>query len=239
LGRRDQLPELGRVDSFARRGKGPATKETAMIKISGLRFSNYYSLTKAVMVEKGIEFEEVKHPPSQDEDYLGKSPMGKMPYIEVDGKYMSESLAITSFLERAYPEPALLPDDPFAAGKVMELCCHCKLDVEVVARRCLPALLFGTPVSEETKEQVRADLPKGMAAVRKLFQGAPFAAGNELTLADFYLYYCLGTASGLAQAVAGVDLLADDPAIQECLARLAAHPSIARVTAEAARKKKS
>ena len=50
-----------------------------MIKISGLRFSNYYRRTKAVMGEKDIEFEEVKHPPAQDEEYLGKSPMGEMP----------------------------------------------------------------------------------------------------------------------------------------------------------------
>lgn len=209
-----------------------------MIKISGLRMSNYYSLTKAVLIEKGIDFQEVKQPPSQKSDYLTKSPMGKMPYIEVDGQYMSESLAITSFLERAYPTPALLPADPFAAGKVLELCCHCKLDVELVARRCLPELLFGKPVSDETKDQVRADLPKGMAAIRSLFQGSPYAAGSEITLADFYIFYCLGIASGLAKAVVGVDLLAEDPEIQKLLERLAEHPSIARVTAEAAPKPK-
>lgn len=209
-----------------------------MIRVSGLRMSNYYSLTKAVLIEKGIEFEEVKQPPSQEGDYLTKSPMGKMPYIEVDGEYMSESLAITNYLERAYPEPALLPSDPFAAGKVLEFCCHAKLDVELVARRCLPQVLFGKPVSEETKDQVRADLPKGMAALRKLFQGSPYAMGETLTLADFYLYYCLGVAGGLAKGVCDVDLLAEDPDIQALLGSLAEHPSIARVTAEAAPKPK-
>lgn len=77
---------------------------------------------------------------------------------------MSESLAITSLLERTYSEPALLPDEPFAAGKVMGLCCHGKLDVEWVARRCLPELLFGTPISEETKEQNRADQESALQA---------------------------------------------------------------------------
>ena len=31
-----------------------------MIKLYGLRMSNYYSLTKAVLIEKGLEFEEIK-----------------------------------------------------------------------------------------------------------------------------------------------------------------------------------
>ena len=80
-----------------------------MIKLYGLRMSNYYSLVKAVMIEKGLEFEEVKAPPTQKEDNLARSPMGKMPSIEINGKYLSESLAIVSYLERIQPEPALLP----------------------------------------------------------------------------------------------------------------------------------
>ena len=192
-----------------------------MIKLYGLRMSNYYSLTKALLIEKGLEFEEVKAPPAQSEDYLQRSPMGKMPSIEVDGQFMSESLAIFTYLERLQPEPAMLPADPFAAGKVMELVSHIKLDIELVARRCLPELLFGKPVSEETKEQVRTDLAKGMKAVSRICRCDPYAAGSEFTLADLYAYYSFGLAGMLAGKVAGVDLLADYPQISELLGRLA------------------
>ncbi len=204
-----------------------------MIKLYGLRMSNYYSLTKALLLEKGIDFEEVKAPPSQDEDYLQRSPMGKMPSIEVDGRYLSESLAIFHYLERLKPEPAMLPKDPFAAGKVMELVCHIKLDVELVARRCLPELLFNKPVSDETKKQVKADLAKGMKAVSRLAVCDPYAAGKEFTIADLYTFYGFGLAGMLAKRVVGVELLADQPALTALLARLAERPSIARVTAEA------
>jgi glutathione S-transferase len=54
--------------------------------------SNYYSLTKAVLIEKGLDFEEIKAPPSQKDDYLARSPMGKMPSVEIDGTFISESL---------------------------------------------------------------------------------------------------------------------------------------------------
>ncbi len=204
-----------------------------MIKLYGLRMSNYYSLTKALMIEKGIEFEEVKAPPSQEEDYLARSPMGKMPSIEVDGQFLSESIAIFQYLEQQ--APGLLPDDPFQAAKAMELVCHLKLDVELVARRCLPELLFNKPVSDETKKEVRRDLVKGMKAVNRLAVCDPYILGSQLTIADFYAFYCLGLASRLAE-LAEVDLLGESPEIGALLGKLAEHPSIAQVTAEAAAK---
>ena len=205
-----------------------------MIKLYGLRMSNYFSLTKALLLEKGIDFEEVKEPPSQEEGYLQRSPMGKMPSIEVDGRFLSESIAIFSYLERLKPEPALLPKDPFAAGKVMELVCHLKLDVELVARRCLPELLFRQPVSEETKEQVRADLAKGIKAVSRLLVCEPYAAGAEFTIADLYAFYCAGLANTLAKKVVDFDLLAEEPRLAELMRLLEKRPSISQVSAEAA-----
>lgn len=204
-----------------------------MIKLYGLKLSNYYSLTKALLIEKGLDFEEVQAPPSQKDAYLQRSPMGKMPSIEVDGQYMSESLAIFTYLEKLRPEPAMLPSDPFEAGKAMELSSHLKLDVELVARRLLPELLFGKPVSDETKDQVRADLAKGMKAVERLFVCKPYAVGSEFTIADLYTHYTFGLAGMAATKVLGIDLLADHPRITDLLALLAERPSIARVTAEA------
>tara|TARA_Y100000385_G_scaffold75984_1_gene76847 strand:- start:170 stop:793 length:624 start_codon:yes stop_codon:yes gene_type:complete len=203
-----------------------------MIKLYGLRMSNYYSLTKALLIEKALDFEEVKKAPSQKEDFLMLSPMGKMPAIEVDGVYLSESIAIAGYLERLQPQPALLPNDALHAAKVMELVCHLKLDVELVARRLLPEVLFKQPVSEETKAAVKADLAKGMKAVERLFVGAPYAAGDQLTLADFYTFYCFGLSSGMVKAIYDEDLLDGYPAIQNVLALMAEHPSVKRVETE-------
>ena len=205
-----------------------------MIQLYGLRLSNYYSLTKALLNEKGLAYEEVKAPPTQKEDNLARSPMGKMPSIGVDGQFMSESLAIAAYLDRIQPEPALLPADPFAAGKVIELVCHLKLDVELVARRCLPEAFFGQSVSDETKESTKADLVKGMAAVQRLIQCEPYAAGSELTLADFYTFYTFGLATGVVQAIFNENLLEGHDNIAQLMERLAQHPSIAAVEADKA-----
>ena len=204
-----------------------------MIKLYGLKMSNYYSLVKAILIEKGIDFEEVKAPPTQEEDNLQRSPMGKMPSIEVDGNYLSESLAIARYAEQINPTPALLPSDPFEAAKVVELVCHHKLDVELTARRGLP-VLFGQTVSDETKKETEKDLTKGMKAVSRLFVCDPYAAGKEITLADFYTFYTFGLANTLSQKLFEKDLLADHSDIQALVNSLASHPSIAKVEEEKA-----
>ena len=205
-----------------------------MIQLYGLKLSNYYSLVKALMIEKGVDFEEVKAPPTQEEDNLARTPMGKMPSIGVDGQYMSESLAIAAYLDRIAPEPALLPTDPFTAGKVIELTCHIKLDVELVARRCLPEVLFGQTVSDEVKASTQADLQRGMAALDRIFVGGPYAAGSELSLADFYTYYSFGLASNVVEKVFGENLLDGDPKIQAVMGAMAERASVQRVEAEKA-----
>ena len=206
-----------------------------MIKLYGLRMSNYYSLVKAAMIEKGLDFEEVKAPPTQKEDNLARSPMGKMPSIEIDGQYISESLAIVSYLERAYPETSLLPADPLEAAKALELTLHIKLDVELAARRLLPAAMFGGSASNELIETTRQEVNRGMQAVSQLMVCKPYAAGAEFGLADLYTYYSMGLASAIGQKMFGTELLADYPQISELMGTLATRPSIAQVTAEAAK----
>lgn len=50
-----------------------------MLKLHGFSISNYYNMEKIALLEKGIEFEEVDTRPSQEDDYLSMSPMGKVP----------------------------------------------------------------------------------------------------------------------------------------------------------------
>ena len=47
-----------------------------MIKLYGAPLSNYYNMVKVALLEKGLAFEEVLTPPSQDAGYLAKRPMG-------------------------------------------------------------------------------------------------------------------------------------------------------------------
>ena len=90
-----------------------------MLKLSGFHVSNYHNKVRLALLEKGIAFEEDANcRPSQKDEWLARSPMGKVPVIEVDGTALAESQAICEYLEDAYPQVPLYPKDPLARAKV-------------------------------------------------------------------------------------------------------------------------
>ncbi len=55
------------------------------------------------------------------EAYRRVNPLRAVPTLELDGRRVSESLAIIELLEELYPEPALLPREPFARAAARRL----------------------------------------------------------------------------------------------------------------------
>lgn len=200
-----------------------------MIRLYGMARSNYHCLVKACLLEKGMSFEEIDTTPSQDTDYLAKSPMGKVPCIGTEQGFISESFAIADYLDHIHPHSPLLPTNPFARAKAIELIRHLELDVELVARRCLPEAFFGRPVSEETRKATQKDLARGMAAIGRLYRCSPYAMGADFSLADLYTYYTFGLASAIVQKVFAEDLLAPLPQVRTLMNTLASRDSIREV----------
>lgn len=189
-----------------------------MLKLHGFSISNYYNMAKIALLEKGIEFEEVDTRPSQDDDYLSMSPMGKVPCLETDHGCITEVDAIIGYLEAIQPSPALLPKDDFERAKVHELMRHLQLYVELEARRCFPEVFFGGKVSDETKEQVKESLAKGLASVARLAKFDPYIASKEFTAADIVASQSIGLANAVSQRLFDHNLLDDLPGSSEWLA---------------------
>jgi len=118
-----------------------------MLVLCGLPVSNYYSKVKLALLEKGVPFEEERIGTAgvgaKGDDALRDSPLGKIPFIRTDAGPLCESQAILEYIEAAYPEPPLLPKDPYAAAKVRELVTFVDLHVELVARELYPKAFFG------------------------------------------------------------------------------------------------
>ena len=88
-----------------------------MITLHGFPVSNYYNKVKLALLEKNVPFSEaLAHPKKLTPDNLVASPLGKIPFITTPQGTLCESQAIIDYLELAYPQPALLPADPFAAA---------------------------------------------------------------------------------------------------------------------------
>ena len=75
-----------------------------MIKLCGFALSNYYNKVKFVLLEHGIEFEEVFVQPSQDEAVVAHSPLGKVPYLQTEDGDLCESQCIVEYLAARFPE---------------------------------------------------------------------------------------------------------------------------------------
>ena len=57
-----------------------------MLKLCGFHVSNYHNKVRLALLEKEIAFEEDPGcKPSQEEAFLARSPLGKVPFMEVDG----------------------------------------------------------------------------------------------------------------------------------------------------------
>src|SRR3954462_10468393 len=88
--------------------------------IYGSSVSPFVRKVLAFAGEKGIEVDvQSTGFPNHSPEYLEASPFKKMPALR-DGDYtLADSSAIIHYLEAKYPEPALIPADPRARGKVI------------------------------------------------------------------------------------------------------------------------
>ncbi len=201
-----------------------------MIKLCGFRISNYHNKVRIALLEKGVAFEEDENvKPSQEGDYLARSPMGKVPYLEVDGTRVRESSAILEYLEDAYPQKPLLPKDPVGRARVRELIIFIELHLELVARRMYGMLAGGKPVSDEMRQRVEKDLAKGVRALKAVARFEPYIAGKDLTIADCAAFVHLPLVTLVTKNFFGRDFLEDLPQMKPYLKMLGERPAFAKV----------
>ena len=201
-----------------------------MIRLCGFHISNYHNKVRIALLEKGVAFEEdagVK--PSQKDEYLLKSPMGKVPYLEVDGTRLRESGVILEYLEDAYPEKPLLPKDPLERARVREIVVFIELHLELVVRRLYGGLFFGGSFSDETKQQVEKGVAKGVRALKAVAKFDPYIAGKELTIADCAAFVHLPLVTLVTKQAFGRDYLEDIPQVKPYLKMLGEGPAFAKV----------
>ena len=201
-----------------------------MLKLCGFHISNYFNKARIAMLEKGVPFElDPGCKPSQQEDFLARTPMGKVPFLEVDGAHLAESQVICEYLEDAYPQKPLYPRDPLARARVRELITILELHCELVARRLYREVFFGGKITDEVKQGVEKDLVKGVRALRARAKFDPYIAGAELTLADCAAFVHLPLVSLSTKLAFGRDFLDSMPQVKPYLKMLGERPAFRTV----------
>jgi glutathione S-transferase len=83
-------------------------------KILGASVSPFVRKTRAFCAEKNLPYAlEPVNPTDPPPGWREKSPLGKIPALDHDGRIVNDSSIICAYLERLHPEPALYPKDAF------------------------------------------------------------------------------------------------------------------------------
>ncbi len=216
-----------------------------MLKLCGFPVSNYYNKAKIALIEKGIAFEEELCTPSQDPALLARSPMGKVPFLQLeDGRILTESQAILEYLEDAYPDKPLYPRDPVERARNRELIVHMELHLELPSRRLYRAAFFGGTASDETKQTVKTEVERGVRTLMQLAKFSPWIAGAEFTAADCAAAVHLQLVSLTSKAIYGEDAYGEHAERIKAYTKMAGErPSVRKVNEDrkaylAARQKK-
>jgi glutathione S-transferase len=207
-----------------------------MLRLYGFSASNYYNIVKLALLEKGLAFEEVLTYTGADEhhqpEYLEKSPLGKVPCLETDEGFISESRCIIDYLEHAYPERPLLPAGAFARAKLLELTQIIELYLELAARRLLPNLFARTEPPAFLANDVRQTVAKGTRGLLRLARFDGYLVGERFTAADISAAVHLPAVRRILGTVLKEDPLAEIPGLAEYVARMEARATVQKIRAD-------
>lgn len=178
----------------------------------GSPLSNFVRTARIAFHEKGVAYDlepdiNVMNP---DPDYLAISPFGRIPALRHGDITMFESLAIATYVDKAFDGPALVPADAVGAARTMQ---WVYVFNDIVAQHLGRGVIFerlAKPnfdmVTDEDK--IRESMPR-VEKILDVVDGAlakdPYLGGADPTLADayyiaqlFYAVFCPDTEALMA-----------------------------------------
>ncbi|OUU63718.1 MAG: hypothetical protein CBC22_00265 [Alphaproteobacteria bacterium TMED62] len=182
-----------------------------MLKVYGLSLSNHSSMIKFALKEKKIDYEWIETLPysmSNDKSILEKSAIGALPIIEYQGEYISETLAIFSFLDKAFPNIKLFSEDPLEFAKTIEIINICQFYIELQARNFYPFIFFGGKKPEGNIDMIKDKIHMGLKSLEKKSTLNPYMI-NNFSYADIYSSFAIFTTIPVCKQIYDWDILQD------------------------------
>ncbi|MFM2153296.1 MAG: glutathione S-transferase zeta 1 [Pseudomonadota bacterium] len=159
------------------------------------------------------------------EAYRQVNPLRAVPTLELDGRRVSESLAIIDLLEELHPEPALLPKEPFARAAARRLAEAVNAGIQPLQNlRVLKKLETDFGADEDARKAWAGHFNRaGLEVIEALLQetAGAYCVGDAVSVADV----CLAPQLYSARRY-GVDV-ATFPTITAIETRLNALPAFA------------
>ena len=126
----------------------------------------------------------------KDPDYVARNPQGFVPFLEIDGAKLNQSLAIIDYLDATRPEPALVPADPADRAHVLALALAVACDIHPLNNLRVLKRLSGLGLDQEARDDwYRHWVSEGLAALEAMAapRAGRFLFGDGPGLADICL----------------------------------------------------
>jgi maleylpyruvate isomerase len=150
---------------------------------------------RIALAHKGLDYETVPvnllEGEQRAEGYTQRNPMRQVPTLEVEQqgttRRLTQSMAILEWLEETWPEPALLPEDPFERARARQLAEMVNAGIQPLQN--FSGLLRLEELGVDRKKWGHEWIARGMAALeREMAETAgQFAVGDRVTFADLCL----------------------------------------------------
>ena len=147
------------------------------------------------LTEAGAKFEvapiNLKKNQQKSAAYLKLNPKHKVPLLVIDGKALSENVAIQSWIARTFPDARLLPEDPWLQLQAISILSWCSSGIHpYLSRLNAPAKVCDVP---DTAESVRKLAIAGLFETYKIADD--MLAGREyffdhFTAPDSHFFWC-------------------------------------------------
>jgi glutathione S-transferase len=166
--------------------------------------------------EKGIAFEERELDLARGDQkgaaYAGQSLTARVPAIDHDGFFLSESLAIVEYLEETFPEPRLLPASVRDRARARQVLTWLRSDLNALRRDRPTTTMFFARATTPLTAEGRADADKLVRVASQLVAGGRRTLFDGWSIADADLAFMLHRL-----------ILNDEPVPPDVRAHAAAH----------------
>ena len=158
-----------------------------------------------VLEELGIAYEPVlvslKDGEHKKADFLKINPKARVPALNVDGKVLTENVAILTYLGGGYAERGLWPKETWKQAEALSLMAWLASSVHIAFAGIFRPERFcaDVPAHAAINATGRATVEKYFADIEKLLTGKTFAMGGQYSVCDPYLlvFYRWGNRIGL------------------------------------------
>jgi glutathione S-transferase len=127
-------------------------------------------------------------------EYLALNPNGQVPVLVVDGKPLTQIVAITEYLDRAFPQANLLPKDAWARSQALSQLAWMNNSVHPTFTHFFRPELFAETEAgrADIKQQAVAQFRRHLERIQGWIAAAkPFWHGERISVHDAYAFVFL------------------------------------------------